>query len=691
MEHTSPDIFDSSEQKWQVEAEDKVGNYITSLPDSQMRGWLFREDGGFAKLRDNLLDLVFNHEVHDRYGWEPKDDESCQMVSGCPWHGGESGTAFQVRMDTGVWVCHGCGIGGDLIDYIHRINTGDKHAPKPTGPALESIVGKLATDLGEKWPECAMPTQKVQQVAPQEDLTAKEFYKIVGEILEKHEVREEAHFALMTLVYNCGRQWQFRNGTAVEASYNRYRRQSEGLTEQPSDWAAKALAQKQYLIPGLLSLPNTVMLHARGGLGKTKAAISLAKVIGEGREMHVRGTRVTPNRKGNVLFIGSDMSESEYAEYFQQQGIDPVTATWLKFKPKWQQDELTKMYRWIKDYEPALVIIDSLTSVSTEIEAKENEREYANGVYELARENGRSFPATCFIWIHHNTKNGEQFRGTDALRNAVSETWELKHLSEEEAGTYGPQAVSLVVDKSRSGRAGDRFLMNTDVNENVTVRDLTPEEATFKGSQVVQPKTFVLSLLRAAEGGLTVSELHDGISARQLGAGEDVPHRRTVERWVKNWQSQGLISDSGERRVETGVVRPQVVWKHLANLEREKSSLSMSLWAETEATTGVSQSDTPSEPHVPESGMSLWANETPETGISQSDKTTESLPKTEAPASMSLWVNPVVPTVSHEGDLKTTTSASPKETPLSNDPYGAIETLSIEALREMDETETEED
>jgi hypothetical protein len=690
MEHTSPDIF--VEQKWQAEAEDKVGNYITTLPDSQMRGWLFREDGGFAKLRPQLLDLVFNHEVHDRYGWEPKDDESCQMVSGCPWHGGESGTAFQMRMDTGVWICHGCGVGGDLIDYIHKINTGDKHASKPTGPDLEAIVGKLATDLGERWPECAMPTQKVQQVAPQEDLTAREFYERVGEILEKNEVREEAHFALMTLVYNCGRQWQFRSGAVVEASYNRYRRQSEGTDEMPLDWAQQALKQKKYLIPGLLSIPNSVMLHAKGGLGKTRAAISLAKVVGEGRKMHVRGSDVYPNMTGNVLFIGTDMSECEYADYFLQQDIDPATTTWLKFKPKWQQDELTKMYRWIKQYKPVMVIIDSLGTVSNEIEAKENEREYANGVYELARENGRSFPATCFLWIHHNTKGGEgsTFRGTDALRNAVSETWEMKEIKGEDLVTYGPQAALVVVDKSRSGRAGDRFLMNTDVNENVSVRDLTPEVSTYKDSQVVKAKDLVLDALRGKKAGLTAKGIFEYVQARQVGAGEEPPKERTVERWIANWASQGLILDSGERAIpETGGGRPAVLWVHVENLTRE-SRLSFNR-------------QTPSDP-LHENGFSLrQVSDIPPFEPGLSEAVSETPPETDETLGEFPTFSPT--TASHEGgnsplsETKSipaqgfgefpTKSPAPKDRNRAEDPFATIETLPIEVLREMDETETE--
>jgi hypothetical protein len=558
---------------WVSQKEYTESHYTTSLPPSQIRGWFFREEVQKA-LMPRLTDLIFNHEVHQRYGWQEKDTKIPHIVSGCPWHGGESGTAFQVNTDTGCWYCHGCQVGGDVLDYKHKVTTDNKDAGRPDGHDLEKYVADIARGLGYDFPECA--NVKIQREAPLLELTAEQFFARCEQILDENDNREAAHFLLMSLVRDCGRSWQYRNGTAVEASYNRYKRQTVEAEGVGPNWAKEAQASRKFLIPGLLTAPNSIMLHARGGLGKTKVAVSLAKVLGTGGTMIVRGSKVVPTETGNVLFIGSDMSLPDYADYFEAQGIDPDTSSWLKFEPKWQQDEVRKMVRWIRKHNPVMVIIDSLTSVSSEIEAKENEKEYANSVYELARMNGTEFPATVFIWIHHNTKGGETFRGTDALRNAVSETWELKELPPEDQGNYGPLAKMLVVDKSRAGRQGDRMLIDTDVDENVEVRDLTPEESRYQGTGTLVPKTLVLGALRTAEDGLTCQEIHEALAERLVGEGTKVPARKTVNRWVENWASQGLILDLGEKRETEVRGKPATVWihsQHQENPEREKNTL----------------------------------------------------------------------------------------------------------------------
>ena len=554
LEHMAP-------MHWVSQKEYTESHYTTSLPPSQIRGWFFKEEVQKA-LMPRLTDLIFNHEVHQRYGWHEKDTKVPHIVSGCPWHGGESGTAFQVNTDTGCWYCHGCQVGGDVLDYKHKVATDNKDAPRPDGHDLEKYVADVARGLGYDFPACA--DVKIQKEAPLLELTAEQFFARCEQILDENDNREAAHFLLMSLVRDCGRSWQYRNGTQVEESYNRYKRQDLDAEGVGDNWAKEAKASRKFLIPGLLTAPNSIMIHARGGLGKTKVAISLAKVLGTGQSMTVRGSKVVPTETGNILFIGSDMSLADYADYFEAQGIDPDTASWLKFEPKWQQDEIRKMVRWIKKHKPVMVIIDSLTSVSSEIEARENDKEYSNSVYDLARRNGTDFPATVFIWIHHNVKNGESFRGTDTLRNAVSEMWELKDLPPGETpDDAGPLAKMLVIDKSRSGRQGDRLLIDTDIDENVIVRDLTPEVSRYHGTGASVPRTIILGLLRDAVDGLTCKEIHEGMAERLLGEGVNkMPARKSVNRWVAGWAEQGLILDLGGKRVETAGGKPGTVWVH---------------------------------------------------------------------------------------------------------------------------------
>ena len=76
--------------------------------------------------------------------------ENPQRMSGRPWHGGQSGTTFQYATETGCWDCKACGVGGDVLDFVHKIRTDDMHRQggrqgrtwKPTSLRLQ---GSLAT------------------------------------------------------------------------------------------------------------------------------------------------------------------------------------------------------------------------------------------------------------------------------------------------------------------------------------------------------------------------------------------------------------------------------------------------------------------------------------------------------------------------------------------------------------------
>jgi hypothetical protein len=126
----------------------------TVLPPRQIRGWFFKEEVQ-AKLRPRLADLVFRHEAFERYGWKERGGDNPQMMSGCPWHGGKSGTSFQFSKQSGCWDCKACEVGGDLLDFIHKIKVDNLYAGKPTGADLEKYVADLAGEIGFNYPEDA--------------------------------------------------------------------------------------------------------------------------------------------------------------------------------------------------------------------------------------------------------------------------------------------------------------------------------------------------------------------------------------------------------------------------------------------------------------------------------------------------------------------------------------------------------
>jgi hypothetical protein len=540
--------------QWLSEAEQKeVMNDLggqTAVPPRQIRGWFFKEEVQ-ALLRPRLEELVFRHEVFDQYGWKSRSGDNPQRMSGCPWHGGRSGTTFQYAAETGCWDCKACGVGGDVLDFVHKVRTKDMHAGRPNGPDLEAYVAELAGELGYDYPACATATEVTIKDAPLKRLTGEEFFTTAARIINGYDNAELAHYQLMELVRDSGLTHVYKSGPQVESALERFLLHQEQVVTDPN-WQEKVRGDRDYLIPDFMSKPSSVMLHARGGMGKTRLAVLISKIVGQKRPMKVRGLTVEPTVSGNVLFIGNDMSMTDYAEYFDQQGIDSSGADrWMHFKPQWQQSQYRVLVRWLEEIKPVLVVVDSLTSVSMMIAAKEYEKEYANTLYRLARENGTAFPATTFLWIHHNTKDGTKFRGTDTLRNAVHETWELKELTDEERAQYGDHALILEIDKSRGMRGGDRFLVREDIEEALSIEDLTPTVTRENGGNGdEQPRTIVLGILKEAEAPMTAKELRYALNARlagRRGPGTCVSEK-TVKRWVQRWVVAGLVEESVVRQ-----------------------------------------------------------------------------------------------------------------------------------------------
>lgn len=539
----------------------------TAVPSRQIRGWFFKEEVQ-ARLMPRLDELVFRHKAFDDYGWKTREGSNPQRMSGCPWHGGQSGTSFQYAVNSGCWDCKACGIGGDVLDFVHKIRSDDMHATRPQGPDLEVYVAELAAALGYDYPACAKAVEVTTKEVPTRRLTGQEFFQEVKRIDEAFENAELGDYYLMELVRDAGLGGIYRSGPQVRAALERLIVQEKQEKEDPN-WQANVRGQREYLIPDFMSKPSSIMLHARGGMGKTRLAVLLSKIVGQQLSMKVRGLSVKPTVAGNVLFIGNDMSMTDYAEYFDQQGVDSSGADrWMKFKPYWQQTQYKVLVRWLTEYKPVLVVIDSLSSTSTMIAAKENEEEYANTLYRLARENGTEFPPTTFLWIHHNTKDGAKFRGTDKLRNAVHETWELKALTDEQRAEFGPNALILEIDKSRGMRGGDRFLVREDIEEVLSIVDLTPTVAREDGGQGDErPRTIVLGILKEAAAPMTLKEVRYELNSRlsgRRGPGSFVS-AKTTERWVKNWVSVGLVEAVSVRQTGQGRGRPATAYKALSS------------------------------------------------------------------------------------------------------------------------------
>jgi hypothetical protein len=148
MQFRKPVGFLNNDKLNEIRAELNAVKDDTKASTNEMRGWFFNTSKAHEKLLEGgeklLESLVFTPERFPLgFEWKDKGD-GIHRINYCPWHGGESGTAFQYNTENGTWYCHGCGIGGDVVDFIHRRNVDNISAPKPVGMDLEIILRELS-------------------------------------------------------------------------------------------------------------------------------------------------------------------------------------------------------------------------------------------------------------------------------------------------------------------------------------------------------------------------------------------------------------------------------------------------------------------------------------------------------------------------------------------------------------------
>ncbi|MDX2271041.1 MAG: AAA family ATPase [Cyanobacteriota bacterium] len=202
----------------------------------------------------------------------------------------------------------------------------------------------------------------------------------------------------------------------------------------------KSPERRPFLIPGFLPTGTIVVLVADGGTGKTLLANHLCLSIAKGGSWNGK-----PVKQGRVLIIQSDEPELECAARLRDANFPDLDPGWVYVKTNWQFSQLPLLKKWLQQYQPALVMIDSLTATNRHSEAEERDTAYGLVLYEL-RDLANQY-GTTFLVLHHTNKLGIE-RGTTAIRDNVGEVWLLKHGDKTDPSNLERK---LVIDKSRTG------------------------------------------------------------------------------------------------------------------------------------------------------------------------------------------------------------------------------------------------
>lgn len=205
------------------------------------------------------------------------------------------------------------------------------------------------------------------------------------------------------------------------------------------DLLAMPTKRPRWIIPGFLPAASVVLLGASGGSGKTTLCYNLAKHVATGQDWSE-----LPVVKGKVLIISTDESSHDTKEKLQTIDYASVPRGGVSFIRFWRFTQVDLLEDKIRQLEPALVIIDSLTSTTAGLSADRTSSSAGDCLYEL-RDIAERYECS-FIVLHHLNKN-DDFRDSTTYVDNVSEAWKLTR--DEKKGDFILDYV-----KSRAGFQG---------------------------------------------------------------------------------------------------------------------------------------------------------------------------------------------------------------------------------------------
>ncbi|WP_446359904.1 AAA family ATPase [Coleofasciculus sp. G2-EDA-02] len=163
----------------------------------------------------------------------------------------------------------------------------------------------------------------------------------------------------------------------------------------------------KWLIQGLIRSVGLTVLHAKGGGGKTTIAYDWLYSLLRG--VPWEGFPVTaPCRR--VLIIQTDENKSDMIPTLIARGYSDELE--VRFVDKWNIQNSAAFDRYLKEFDPDVVLIDSLFSVSAGSLVTENDAEYARPllvINKIAEDRKKHV-----ILIHHSNSEGG-LRGTGAI------------------------------------------------------------------------------------------------------------------------------------------------------------------------------------------------------------------------------------------------------------------------------------
>lgn len=266
----------------------------------------------------------------------------------------------------------------------------------------------------------------------------------------------------------------------------------------------------KWVVPRLLPRGETVLLAAQAKCGKTALATDIMYAVLSGET--VLGEQV--GVKGKVLLISSDESPNSTRRRMRLRGFDLLEER-SNFRLMTHLDitNLGELEAKLEDFRPDLVVIDSLTTICSELGISEKDPEYARYIYKLKTILGR-YGAACILTHHENkdplAKGINQVSGSARIPAAVWGILQLKAV--DPSNDEDPRRLLKL--KPREGEATTLQLQlnpkDTWLNDGIW--QCTGEVGDETGEKKTQGDRVLDLLRRYSPKGLTYKEIDNALS-----------------------------------------------------------------------------------------------------------------------------------------------------------------------------------
>ena len=225
-----------------------------------------------------------------------------------------------------------------------------------------------------------------------------------------------------------------------------------------SDIERKAMAKPkvEWVIAGAIPKRDLTAAVGRPKVGKTRKAIAAAKSVLTGCDF--MGFKPVDTAETVVILITDDQSAGDTADMLEAAGLYEHPRLLWSQRFRLTEEQLDQLLSDIKNNPGALVVVDSLRSITRSSGAKENDAEMGMLVYDLKQsviDAGGSL-----LLVHHGNKEDkavgmEAMSGHNSIAGACNTILSSHYLEDERGFACKDSPLRRVVREARSGQGAD--------------------------------------------------------------------------------------------------------------------------------------------------------------------------------------------------------------------------------------------